>query len=149
MTPIDWLRENLKTTFALPPSAIDWLIMVYEIIQVFDDIADGDNVSRKDLNSTIWNVFIGMNQNQFFVLNNSNLMPILANAILKWQASDTAERLGNADEKSFVWRAGYYDLILMAVLITHGPDYAINNSHLVMQLYGEKFEEYIKEFKNA
>jgi hypothetical protein len=68
---------------------------------------------------------------------------------MKWQASDQAERAGQADAKSFVWRAGYYDLILMAVSLTHGPGFAAKNAHLVMELYGEKFEDYMKEFGNA
>jgi hypothetical protein len=37
----------------------------------------------------------------------------------------------------------------MAVSITHGPGFATKNSHLVMELYGEKFEDYMKEFGNA
>jgi hypothetical protein len=69
--------------------------------------------------------------------------------ILKWQASDTAERQGQADAKSFGWRAGYYDLILMTVSLTHGAGFATKNAHLVMALYDEKFEDYMKEFGNA
>ena len=123
--------------------------MVFDVIQVFDDVADGDPVERKDLNVTIWNMLVGMHQNQFFVVNIQHLVPLLATMVLKWQASDTAERAGQADAKSFVWRAGYYDLILMTVSLIHGPDFATKNAHLVMQLYGEKFEDYVKEFSDA
>jgi hypothetical protein len=69
--------------------------------------------------------------------------------ILKWQASDTAERNQQADAKSFVWRAGYYDLVLMTVSLVHGPVPATQNAHLVMALYGETYEDYMKEFGNA
>jgi hypothetical protein len=90
-----------------------------------------------------------MHQNQFFITHSHHLVPLLAAMILKWQASDQAERAGEADAKSFVWRAGYYDLILMAVSLTHGPGFATKNAHLVMELYGETFEDYMKEFGNA
>jgi hypothetical protein len=143
------LQENLTKVFMLPAPVVEWLIMVYDAIQVFDDVADGDTVNRSDLNATIWNTMVGIHQNQFFITNSHHLVPLMATAIMKWQASDKAERAGNADAKSFVWRAGYYDLILMAVSLTHGPGFATKNADLVMALYGEKFEDYMKEFCNA
>ena len=149
MTGIDWLKENLQRVLLLPTPVVDWLIMVYDAIQVFDDVADGDTIERKDLNATIWNTLVGMHQNQFFISNSHHLVPLMATMILKWQASDTAEREGHADARSFIWRAGYYDLILMAVSLTHGAGFATKNAHLVMDLYGEKFEDYMKEFSNA
>jgi len=69
--------------------------------------------------------------------------------ILKWQASDTAERDGQANAKSYMWRAGYYDLVLMAVSLVHGAGFATLHGHHVMALYGETFEDYMKEFSNA
>lgn len=149
MTGIDWLRENLQRVFLLPAPVVEWLVMVYDAIQVFDDVADGDPVERKDLNAAIWNTLVGIHQNPFFIANSHHLVPLLATAILKWQASDQAEHAGQADARSFVWRAGFYDLILMAVSITHGPGFATKNAQLVMNLYGEKFEDYMKEFGNA
>ena len=149
MTGIDWLKENLQRVLLLPTPVVDWLIMVYDAIQVFDDVADGDTIERKDLNAAIWNTLVGMHQNQFFISNSHHLVPLVATMILKWQASDTAEREGHADARSFIWRAGYYDLILMAVSLTHGAGFATKNAHLVMDLYGEKLEDYMKEFSNA
>jgi len=145
----DGLRENLTKVFMLPTTAVEWLFMVFDAIQVFDDVADGDEVERKDLNAAIWNTLVGMHQNAFFIANSHHLTPLLATMILKWQASDTAERQGQADAKSFGWRAGYYDLILMTVSLTHGAGFATKNAHLVMALYDEKFEDYMKEFGNA
>jgi hypothetical protein len=69
--------------------------------------------------------------------------------ILKWQASDQAERAGKADAKSFVWRAGYYDVVLMTVALCHGTQRATEAASQVMELYGETLEDYIKEFSHA
>jgi len=143
------LPENLTKVFMLPQPAIDWLMMVFDAIQVFDDVADGDQVAREDLNATIWNTLVGMNQNSFFISNSTHLTPLLATMILKWQASDTAERNKRADAKSFMWRAGYYDLILMVVSLVHGAGFATVHGHHVMALYGETFEDYMKEFGDA
>jgi hypothetical protein len=149
MTHVEWLRENLQKGFALPSQAIEWLIMLYEAIQVFDDIADGDTVNRKDLDTTIWNTLIGMNQNPFWIANSNNLAPVVATAILKWQASDKAERENEADAKSYVWRAGYYDVVLITLQICHGTNNAKLMSKQVMQMYGETYEDYMKEFNHA
>ena len=149
MSVIQSLHDNLTKAFGLPPSSVEWLLMIYQAIQVFDDVADGDEVTRHELDKTIWNMLVAMHQNKFWRLNQDALSPLLATMILKWQASDIAERSGKADEKSFVWRAGYYDLVLASVQICHGPEIAIKMASYVMDLYGEKFEDYIKEFKNA
>jgi len=149
MNGVDWLRLNLQRVLALPAPAIDWLLMLYGAIQVFDDVADGDPVEREDLNATLWNTLVGMNQNTFWIANSHSLAPIVATMILKWQASDQAERDGKADAKSFVWRAGYYDVVLMTVALCHGIQQATEKAQQVMQLYGETFEDYLKEFDHA
>jgi hypothetical protein len=143
----DWLKENLQRI--LPAPAVDWLLMLYGAIQVFDDVADGDSVEREDLNTVIWNTLVGMNQNSFWIANSYNLAPVVATMILKWQASDHVERTGKADAKSFVWRAGYYDVVLMAVALCHGTQKTTKIAHEIMALYGEKFEDYMKEFDHA
>ena len=149
MTGVIHLRENLQGFFALPAPAVEWLIMLYEAIQVFDDVADGDSVDREDLNSVIWNTLVGMGQNPFWQVNQQTLAPIVASMILKWQGSDQAERAGKADAKSFVWRAGYYDVVLMVVALSHGTKAATAHAEDVMRLYGETLEAYLEEFNNA
>ena len=145
----DWLRKNLEQVFRLSPDAVDWLVLVFECFQVFDDIADGDKVERQHLDATLWNCFVGQSQNPFFYTNCSILTPMIGVVILKWQASDSEERDGNADAMCFAWRAGYYDLVLAAIMIEHGPAYAQQSAPLVMRMYGEKYEEYLKEFYHA
>lgn len=143
-----WIKE-VGRIFALTDQATEWLIMLWQAIQVFDDIADGDPVSMGELNKTILNTLVYMNQNEFWRCNSNSLSPIIELNILKWHASETAERNGKADEKSFVWRAGFYDVILMVVKLCHGSEAAMKVAYNVLSLYGENFQEYFKEFNNA
>jgi len=145
----DWMRKNLEESLELPFPAVDWLMMLWGAIQVFDDVADGDTVKRQDLNACIWNTLVGMNQNSFWIANSQTLTPVVASMILKWQASDQAERAGLADARSFVWRAGFYDVVLMSVALCHGTGQATQAASKVMGLYGETFEDYMKEFHHA
>lgn len=140
-----FLERNFEE-FKLPRAAIDWLMQLWHVTQVFDDFADGDPVERGDLDKAIFYSLVSMNVNSFYRANIDVLAPVVANFILKWKASDAMERDGKADERSFVWRSGYYDVVNMVVLIVHGVEGAFKLTHFVLQLYGETYEEYKKEF---
>jgi hypothetical protein len=147
MTPSEQsLLALFDEVLGLPPDAADWLLSVWAVTQVFDDVADGHNVERKTLHDAIWNSLVKMPMNPFYQTNSGTLLPIMANSILKWVASDDAERAGKADERSFVWRAAFYDIVLLVVLLTQGKDAALAKAATVMSLYGETFEDYRKEF---
>lgn len=123
--------------------------MLWQAIQTFDDYADNDPVKRNDLDATIWNTLVAMPQNPFFAQHAAALLSALSVAILKWQASDRQERAGTVDARSFVWRAGYYDVVLLTVQLVHGPAAATAVSNKVLGLYGESLDDYMKEFGNA
>jgi hypothetical protein len=120
--------------------------MVFDVFQVFDDVADGDVVYRNDLDKCIWNTLVAMPLNPFFAANSTTLLPVVALSILKWQGSDAVERAGQANEMSFAWRAGYYDLCMIAVQACHGVKRATELSGDVLRLYGETFNDYKTEF---
>jgi hypothetical protein len=143
------LRKLLENKFSLPKGAVDWLMMLYDAAQMFDDIADGDEITRDTLNSVLWNVFIDMPMNPFYRANADTLWPVMANAILKWQGSDRTERLRSANAMSFVWRASIYDVVLMVYAIIHGHKKAAQNADRIMAIYGESFDDYMEEMKHA
>jgi hypothetical protein len=138
--------KNLVTELNLPEDASVWLGMLFDTAQVFDDFADGGVIERKDLDKLIWNTLLEMPMNPFYVKHASMLYPMIATTILKWQASDTVERLGQPTAMSFAWRAGFYDIILLVYAICFGPVQAKENAHRIMALYGENFDDYMKEF---
>ena len=146
LSDIDWLKRHFIEVLYLPEEASDWLIDLYRSIQLFDDVADGDPVDRKDLDHVLWHMMVGQYSNAFFAQKSATLVPLLANAILKWQASDHVEREGDVDARSFMWRAGYYDIILTVVQLCHGQEVAKESAHLIMRMYGEKYEDYLEEF---
>jgi len=149
MTAEYWLSENLEKAFSLPEDARDWLLALFNVIQVFDDMADGDFPDRDKLDVAIFDSLVNMPANPFFQEQCHILLPLLSSAILKWKASDTMEREGQADAVSFTWRAGYYEIVLAVVAICHGQEVAMNVCHDVMKLYGEKYETYMQEMKHA
>jgi len=143
------IRDNLEQVFSLPADAVDYLCDLFSAIQLFDDVADKDPVSRPDLDCVIWRVFVKIPQNPFYVRNSFQLSALLSTQILKWQASDKVERSGEADEKSFMWRAGFYDVVLFVVGLCHGREVATKHAADVLGLYGENASNYMKEFNHA
>jgi hypothetical protein len=145
-------RESLTAHFGrldLPPDAAAWLLNLWDVIQVFDDLYDRDEVSRHAVLTTVWRVLVAMPANPFYKVNEPHLSPIIANALFKWQAANVAEDDNAPTEVSFVWRAAFYDVVLMVVALCHGPDKALEMAHDVMGLYGEKYADYLKEFDYA
>ncbi len=148
-SPKYWLRRNFTETLCLSEEAVDWLIALWEVIQLFDDIVDGDTIDRDDLDASIWNALVGLPSNGFYQRNAHILIPLMSVAVLKWKASDKVERDGEACATSFVWRAGYYDIVLAAVQIEHGSQLAMDIGPVVLKLYGESLEDYMKEMHDA
>ena len=130
----------------LPPEATSWLMDVWRMIQMLDDVADGDAIPRSDLDVAIWTSLVTMPANPFYIANFQPLQAALALLVLKWKASDDAERAEQADARSFVWRAAYYDLVLLVVHLTKGHATAMKDAVKVMHLYGETLHDYLKEF---
>lgn len=149
MTAEFWLSRHLKDTLALPDDAREWLLSLWNLIQVFDDMADGDHPDRDQLDMAIYDGLVAMPSNAFFVKHRAVLLPLIAIAILKWKASDTAEKSGHASAMSYAWRAGFYDIVLAVVQLAHGTEAAMQIAHEVMALYGETYTDYIEEMARA
>ena len=144
-----WLSRNLKEAFGLPDGAHDWLMGMWNVAQVFDDMADGDFPQREDLDRALCDALVNLPENEFYLAHRHILLPLVSLCILKWKASDDLERAGDASAVSYVWRAGFYDLVLACVQIIHGIDASMDIAANVARLYGETLDEYMKEMGNA
>jgi len=133
----------------LPANATAWLLDLWRLTQFFDDVVDGDLIRPQAAHDAVWKAFVTFPANPFYVTNATVLQAALATAVLKWEASHTAERTCMADERSFMWRAAYYDIVLLVVLLCQGYESAMAKAPTVMALYGEKFSDYRAEFPNG
>lgn len=144
---IGTLKDHFDNQLGLPPAAIDWLLDLWHTIQAFDDMQDGDPV--EDAMPALWGALVSMPGNPFYQSNATALQGAIATAILKWHAANVAEENGRADERSFMWRAAYYDVVLLVVLLCHGQAEALRLAPTVMMMYGEPFADYREEFPCA
>ena len=133
----------------LPANATAWLLDLWRLTQFFDDVVDGDLIRPQAAHDAVWKAFVTFPGNAFYLANAQVLQAALATAVLKWEASHTAERTCMADERSFMWRAAYYDIVMLVVLLCQGYESAMEKAPTVMALYGEKFSDYRAEFPNG
>lgn len=126
-------------TLGLPEAAKAWLLDLWNLTQVFDDAMDGDAADKSNVSRAAWAVFQNMPLNDFYRQYCAILQPVLVLQLLKWEAANTVEALGLANEKSYVWRAGFYDVVLMVCHLC-----GISGAgHACMEMYGETYAEYM------
>ena len=133
----------------LSPEASSWLLMVWDCIQGLDDWVDNDEVHKPTKEAVIYKVLVVLPSHPFFLNYQPHLTPVLSNAVLKWIGANHLEDAGEASERSFMWRASYYDLVLEVVRIVHVIDTSLRVAGEVAKMYGETYQDYLKEFKHA
>lgn len=133
----------------LPEPTVRWLLDFWDVIQGLDDWRDNDEVSPQEKEAVIYKVMFLLPNNPFFQYHSKELLPIISNLILKWIGANRLEDNREDLQKAYMWRAAYYDLILEVVRLVHGFEAAANASDYVAKLYGETFEDYVREFQNA
>lgn len=141
------MTRDLLTPLDLPESAVEFLLSLWQLIQGLDDWHDG---TPADTSAAVWAACVGLPGNTFLANNRQLLVPVMANAVMKWHAANIIEANKEIDQfpKSYVWRAGYYDVILQTVLIVHGSE-AKDKAAMVLRLYGETLADYQAEHFHA
>lgn len=126
----------------IPQDAARFLLILWDFIQMVDDKVDGDTPEHAD--RVAWDMLVGLPCNPFYRQNMDILSPVLALQINKWRVCNAREKAGKADAKSYMWRAGYYDIILAVAQLCGLPGDALA---LVPDLYGETLDDYLREFE--
>jgi hypothetical protein len=143
------MKPELLAPLNLPEPTVRWLLDFWSVIQGLDDWRDNDEVSPQEKEAVIYKVMFLLPNNPFFQYHSKELLPIVSNLVLRWIGANRLEDNREDLHKAYMWRAAYYDLILEVVRLVHGFETAANASDFVAKLYGETFEDYVKEFQNA
>lgn len=137
MTAVSDLSAHFET-LGLPDAAKAWLLDLWNVIQVLDDAYDGDKADRDAVSGAVKSIFLTMPLNDFYRQYSGVLQAVSWLQVMKWQAANDAEAAGVVNEKTYVWRAGYYDVVLMVCHLC-GIEGA---GQFCMEIYGESFAEY-------
>lgn len=128
-----------------------WLALLWEAIQGLDDWRDNDPVAPDACERVIHIVLHDLPAHPFFRAHAAYLLPHLSTLVLKWRGANAIESAGTREDlpKAYMWRAGFYDLVLMALALDVGPDAAGRLAHRVAELYAEPLAGYIEEMTHA
>jgi len=146
------MKEELIKHFnnlELPSVVQNWLLNLWDVIQGLDDWYDNDKVTDDIKQEVIYKTLVSLPANPFFLDNAENLLPVLNLLVGQWVAANKMEKEGNPTEVSFVWRATYYSVVLTCVQLIHGFNGTSKVADYVAKMYGESYEDYLKEFTNA
>ena len=127
----------------LSHAALSLAVDLWALIQVFDDIEDGHAPKKDEASHALIASLVGLPTNDFYMLHKAAIAPALVVAVEKWKAANHAEKTGEHDAKSFMWRAGFYDVLALICLLDGKPVIP------ALSLYGETFQDYMKEFDHA
>ena len=133
-----YLKSHFNT-LGLPPEAQEYLLDLWHVIQLLDDVQDGD--AGANAGPVAWAIFARMPMNQFYRNTMASLQPLLVMQLIKWEAANEAEASGQADARSYMHRAGYYEIVAMACHLCG------LNAKAALGLYGETYAQYAEEFQ--
>jgi hypothetical protein len=151
-------EASLRKWFKDNEDAVVWALSVWDVIQFWDDLYDGDeeldageSINHSRLNRIMTMVLCIMPTNLFFRDNVDSLSPVLLQCVLMWETSNTMERAKDQDSinKAYVLRASYYQLLVHIAYLTGGFEWANEISGEIWSMYGEKLNEYNLEVQNA
>jgi len=128
-----------------------WLALLWDAIQGLDDWRDGDPVAPAGCERVIHVVLHDLPASPFFRRHAEYLLPHLSTMVLKWRAANAIELDRDASHypHAFMWRAGFYDVVLMCLALCIGPDAAGLRARDVAAIYGETLDEFTKETNHA
>jgi len=138
---MDGIRKLLEDN-DITGSACDFLVLLWGMIQFFDDVFDGDPV--KDFDRVLYASLLSLPLNEFYSQYRAALAPAIHMAIEKWHMANSRESAATGDARTFMWRAAYWDVAGTVCSITNNP-----NMRTVIALYAESYEEYLLEVNNA
>jgi hypothetical protein len=123
----DWRRlrnTKLLEWFGGNQSAVDFLVALSSIAELWDDLVDKDKQpSRKETDAVFWNALVTLPTNEFFNANKAFLMPLVIQSINAWQDSVELEN-GNTNDRAYALTLRIISLQIapMIVLLLRGQE---------------------------
>jgi len=142
------MNEAFRSWFKGDEAACQYAEMLWTAIQEWDDLEDEGKCEKQ--NSLLAWLAFGKEYQPFFAQNSHILRPAFLSLYLKWTASYVLDRGDESDVcKSYMLRAGYYDVLHLIAWICGGDEWAVQVGPEIYRSYGETPKEIWKEFNHA
>ncbi len=127
--------------------ALAFLLGVHAIVEVWDDLIDGDKVvADTDINAAFYAALIILPRNAFYQRNFTLLNPVFEAAIFDWHTANSLEAKGGDDlHTSYMLRCGVLMLTVMSARIVGGIEWA-KKVGVELREMGDTYAEYSAQF---
>lgn len=154
MTPetITSIKMTLNVAFNGNVSAIDYIMELYKIAHIWDDIIDKDKpLADNDVHKAFIATLVILPYNEFYRQNIDYLLPLQHNAILQWIDANALEKMDtNSKHKAYMLKASFLQIVNCCAALIGGNDWAIEiGADLRNALYGETLEQFMGEVSYA
>jgi hypothetical protein len=143
-------REAFNIWFGGDAAAVALCLDLLAVAHTWDDLVDGDKpVSPAEINAVFKRLLIDIPRNPFYRACQDELMPLLQNVFLQWQAANVFEAERSNLPKAYMLRAGIYQIFAYVAWLIGGDDHAALVSPQVWRLYGENLADFEREMNHA
>lgn len=130
--------------------ALHYIMCLYAITQIWDDLVDGDRQrTSDDINRMLRIALIDLNENAFFIRYRDKLVPLMLSAILQWQDANVLEKSDVVEDlvRAYSLRVSWHQIIAYCCDLIGGPSYSREVGPAVRRLYDETWEGFQQEMK--
>lgn len=142
-------REFLEHVLLGDRQAVDFVEMLGQISQVWDDIVDEPHSppSAADINKAFWTALVGVQMNPFFNRHRDVLMPVLHMAVVDWMDSNNLERGSKHDKTlAFVLRDTLVSVVVLCAELVGGWQHAREVGPNIRRFfYSEHLDQYLED----
>jgi hypothetical protein len=148
-------REFMLYAFKGNQAAVDYVLMVARVADVWDNLIDKDvPVSNESINDAFWLLAVEIPRNAFYRAYLDEFLPVMTTGILNWMTATAIERESHAPsenhkdtralEIAHVIRYSIADVGLLAACLCGGQKWAAQvGPELRMRSQRSDFKEYI------
>jgi len=126
LLPSEWIGRHLTD-----PSAVDFICLLFEISDVWDDLIDKDKeVESKDINAVFRSALVSLPVCPFYVRNFNVLYPLVVSTITSWQTANVLHDMKSDANiaQAYTLRKLLINVVVESVRITSGDEAALQAS---------------------
>ena len=130
------MEEYFDKWFKGDLAAIDFAASLWTVCQEWDDLEDEGKAQNH--NALLSWLAFGKEYTPYFAANSHLLRPVMLSSYLQWRAANVLDNGNRQDvEKSYMLRAGIYQVWHMMAWIAGGDDWASECGPEIYRTYGE------------
>jgi hypothetical protein len=145
----DKLNEFFNYACREDQYAVRFCADAWRVAHLWDDLIDGDLVTKEEVNAGMVSATTSMMSNPFVAAHLGQCCSMLALVNANWQTANEMESGKRDLGKAFILRAQLYNVPVLCAFLLGGQEWANHVSSVSWAAYGEKFADYKREVERA